>query len=176
MRKAGERHARAARGLLALGAVTVVLGAPSAGAAPPTPIPVECTLPGTHYAGTTRATYKVCVTVFATGKAVREFSFGAAFRCSDGKSRAGATHVNPGSSFTRIGIYFVGWDRVRAAPIAATGTFTWTFLPPPDPASFAGKILRSGVAAGTLRLRVAEVNGASLTCDTGPVAWRATKQ
>jgi hypothetical protein len=147
----------------------------SRSAAPPTPIPVVCTLPGIHYLGVTRQTHKVCLTVFATGKAVREFSFGGNFRCSDGKQRAGATHVNPGSSFTRIGIYFVGWDKVRAFAISTSGAFAATFLPPPDPATFGGKITRTGLAAGTLRLRVRGVDGGSLTCDTGTVAWRASK-
>jgi hypothetical protein len=171
----GRLRARAVRGLLALVAVGVALGAPPSSAAPPTPFPVECKLPGTHYAGTTRQTHLVCLTVFATGKAVREYSFGSRFTCSDGKVRPGATTVHAGSSFTRIGGFFVGTERVRAAPIATTGAFTSTILPGPDPATFTGKILRSGVAAGTFRLKVVSVDGGSLNCDTGTVAWRASK-
>lgn len=158
----------------------VVLGVASSGTAAGgptaavTPFPVECTLAGTHYLGTTRQGHKVCLTVSANGKVLREFSFGTRSKCSDGKRRVGATSVKPRASFSRIGVPFVGWDRVRTFPINASGAFTATFLPPPDPATFSGRI-RQGAAAGVLRLRVEELDGASLTCDTGTVAWSAKR-
>ena len=139
---------------------------------------VECKLAGVHFLGTTRQGQKVCLTISPNGKALRQYSFGGRFKCSDGSAQTGVTQVDAKGFFVSVdGLYQLGAGGGSSRTVTAIGA-TGTFKDIPGlstPSTFTGKI-KGTTATGTLRQHFAYKSSSSnLVCDSGLTAWSARR-
>jgi hypothetical protein len=141
----------------AVGAVLIFLavtliGASEGGASPSRANPdpsTTCTLTGKRYVGTTSQKKRLCFTLTADGKRLREYAFDYRNTCGGGSLR---TTIRGG------------------LPLSANGSFSTT-----GQGFFKGTV-RGSAASGTARsMQQTYILGQFETCDTGLVRWSARK-
>ena len=168
--------------LAVAGAAAVPGHGPSSATAPK----VQCKLAGVHYLGTTAQHQKVCFTLSANGKALREYSFGGRFKCDDGTRDVGVTHIEPDSTAVDVGGLFVlgagagGTKKITdvgkdgkfdgSVGLRSTGVSGYEIQ-----STFSGQIKNKAVA-GVLRRRGKFNNPpSSVVCDSGTARWSARR-
>ncbi len=171
------RQAVLALSLLLAGVLLAIASspAPARSAAPR----VECKLAGVHYLGTTRQGQKVCLTISADGKALRQYSFGGRFKCGDGTVQSGVTQVDAKSFLVSVdGLFQLGAGAGSSRTVTTIGRDgTFRHIPGSSaPSTFTGKI-KGTSASGTLRqhFEYKPPSAAGVVCDTGLTAWSARR-
>jgi hypothetical protein len=149
---------------------------------------VACKRAGIHYLGLTAQKRKVCMTLSANGKILKEYSFGGRFKCTDGTSDVGDTHITADSTAVSVGGTYVlsagaGETAAKITDVANNGTFdgsiglraTGTTGYEVD-STFSGRI-KGGTVTGVLRQRIKFGDPASpdLVCDSGRARWSARR-
>jgi hypothetical protein len=150
--------------------------------------PAPCKLAGIHYVGLTAQKQKVCMTLSATGKTLKEYSFGGRFKCTDGTRDVGDTHITPGSTSVAVGGTYIvsagaGETPSKITDVARNGTFDGSIGLRATGANgyeidstFTGRITGRTVT-GVLRQRIKFGDPASpdLVCDSGRARWSARR-
>lgn len=163
----------------------VALAAATGGLPSSKALTVHCKLAGLHYLGTTSQKQKVCITVSATGKALKEYSFAGRFKCDDGDSYLGSTHIAPSTTDVGVGDqYLLGAGAGGGTSIAAvtnTGRFDGsTGLLSGGKhqlqITFTGQV-KGRLVTGVLREHVdfGSQSSPGLVCNSGLVRWSARR-
>ncbi|MBM2823754.1 MAG: hypothetical protein HW413_2500 [Thermoleophilia bacterium] len=162
--------AGAATGMLCAG-VVVLMGAP-AGATPTDTVladAIGCKFSGKRFVGTTSQKKKLCFTLAANGKGLREFAYEYKSKC---KQSGGIVQLSSSGGSVRS---------IFSKPLTLTadGSFSRT-----DSSGFLKGKIGATLATGTFRAQSTQQVPASVTppityvtaaCDTGIVRWNARK-
>ena len=164
----------------ALLAVLVGVGLTLAAAAPAerAALKVECKLAGIHYVGTSTQRQKVCLTLSANGKVLKEYSFGGRFKCNDGTRDVGVTHIKPNSTDISVGGVFLigaGVGSKKITDVGKDGKFA--DVPGYEAQSIFSGQIKNKTVAGILRQRVKfrSPPSADIVCDSGKASWSARR-
>ena len=161
---------------MVLGGVSLTLAA--AAPAERGALKVECKLAAIHYLGTTKQRQKVCLTLTADGKALRQYQFAGRFKCGDGSTQGGLVQIEATSSLVQVdGLVTLGSSAGSGkivTKLRADGSFSHSA--DGAPSVFTGKVGKT-LATGSLREHY-EYGGASsgmATCDLGKTTWSARR-
>jgi len=149
---------------------------------------VACKLAGIHYVGLTAQKQKVCMTLSANGKILKEYAFAGRFKCNDGTSDVGDTHITAGSTAVSVGGTYVlsagaGETPTKITDVAKNGTFDGSIglrasggLGYEVDSTFTGRITGRTVT-GVLRQRVkfGDPTSPDIVCDSGKARWSARR-
>ena len=149
---------------------------------------VQCKLPGVHYSGTTAQKQKVCLTLSANGKALKEYSFGARFKCDDGTRDFGVTRITPDVTDVSVGGTYIlsagaGETTKKITDIGKLGKFDGSIglratgmLGYSIESTFSGQI-KNRTVAGVLRqlVKFGDPTSPDLVCDSRKARWSARR-
>lgn len=170
---------RAAAPALFLLVIGFAVGSAFAGGRHAAVAKVECKLAGVHYLGTTAQKQKVCLTLSANGKSLREYSFGGRFKCDNGRGDVGVTHIEPNSTDISVdGVFLIGAGAGGSKKITDVGKDgKFADVPGYETHSIFSGQIKNKTVTGVLRQRVKfrSPPSADVVCDSGKASWSARR-